>query len=123
MEDPVNTDNLIQNMISAAKLDVNFFNAVEHDESKNQEALTVVIIAAVASALGNGILGIFSKRTTKEGAIAGMLSGILFTGSYIIYFSFIVFFYRVIFNNLFMSIPIYSYCKSTFMFLSIIVGK
>jgi cation/acetate symporter len=35
------------------------------------------------------ILGIFSKRTTKEGAIAGMLSGILFTGAYIIYFKFI----------------------------------
>jgi cation/acetate symporter len=35
------------------------------------------------------ILGIFSKRTTKEGAIAGMLSGILFTGGYIIYFKYI----------------------------------
>lgn len=32
------------------------------------------------------VLGIFSKRTTKEGAIAGMLSGILFTASYIVYF-------------------------------------
>ena len=35
------------------------------------------------------ILGIFTTRTTKEGAIAGMLSGILFTGGYIIYFKFI----------------------------------
>ncbi|MDP6629613.1 MAG: cation acetate symporter [Kiritimatiellia bacterium] len=35
------------------------------------------------------ILGVFSKRTTKEGAIAGMLSGILFTAAYIIYFKFI----------------------------------
>ena len=35
------------------------------------------------------ILGIFSKRTSKEGAIAGMLAGILFTGGYIIYFKFI----------------------------------
>jgi cation/acetate symporter len=35
------------------------------------------------------ILGIFSKRTTREGAICGMLSGILFTGAYIIYFRFI----------------------------------
>ena len=32
------------------------------------------------------ILGIFSKRTTKEGAIAGMVIGILFTGAYILYF-------------------------------------
>ena len=32
------------------------------------------------------ILGIFSKRVNKEGAIAGMLSGLIFTLSYIIYF-------------------------------------
>jgi cation/acetate symporter len=32
------------------------------------------------------VMGIFSRRTTKEGAIAGMLSGILFTAGYIIYF-------------------------------------
>jgi len=35
------------------------------------------------------VLGIFSLRTTKEGAISGMLSGILFTAGYIIYFKFI----------------------------------
>jgi len=35
------------------------------------------------------ILGIFSKRTSREGAIAGMLSGIIFTGAYIIWFRFI----------------------------------
>ena len=34
------------------------------------------------------VLGVFSARTTKEGAIAGMLSGILFTAAYIIYFRF-----------------------------------
>ena len=32
------------------------------------------------------LLGIFSKRLNKEGAIAGMLTGLLFTASYIIYF-------------------------------------
>ena len=35
------------------------------------------------------VLGVFSLRTTREGAIAGMLSGISFTASYIIYFKFI----------------------------------
>ena len=35
------------------------------------------------------ILGIFSKRMNKEGAIAGMISGITFTALYIIYFKFI----------------------------------
>ena len=35
------------------------------------------------------LLGIFSKRMNKEGAIAGMITGFLFTASYIIYFKFI----------------------------------
>ncbi len=35
------------------------------------------------------VLGIFWKRATKEGAIAGMLAGIGFTAAYIIYFKFI----------------------------------
>ncbi|RTY34841.1 cation acetate symporter [Chlorobium phaeovibrioides] len=35
------------------------------------------------------ILGIFSKRMNKEGAIAGMLTGIIFTAAYIIYFKFV----------------------------------
>ncbi len=34
-------------------------------------------------------LGIFYKRLNKEGAIAGMLCGLIFTASYIIYFKFI----------------------------------
>jgi cation/acetate symporter len=35
------------------------------------------------------IMGIFSKRMNKEGAIAGMISGITFTAAYIIYFKFV----------------------------------
>ncbi len=35
------------------------------------------------------LLGIFDKRTTKEGAIAGMLLGIGFTATYIIWFRFV----------------------------------
>ena len=34
-------------------------------------------------------LGIFYKRLNMQGAIAGMLSGLIFTSSYIIYFKFI----------------------------------
>ena len=34
-------------------------------------------------------LGIFSKRTNKEGAISGMIAGLIFTSSYIIYFKYI----------------------------------
>jgi cation/acetate symporter len=35
------------------------------------------------------ILGIFSTRINKEGAIAGMISGLVFTISYIVYFKFV----------------------------------
>ncbi len=35
------------------------------------------------------ILGIFSKRMNKEGAITGMLTGLIFTAAYIVYFKFI----------------------------------
>jgi len=35
------------------------------------------------------ILGIFSKRMNREGAIAGMTVGILFTATYIVYFKFV----------------------------------
>lgn len=35
------------------------------------------------------IMGIFSKRMNREGAVSGMLVGITFTASYIIYFKFI----------------------------------
>jgi cation/acetate symporter len=35
------------------------------------------------------LLGIFSKRMNKEGAVSGMLAGITFTAAYIIYFKFI----------------------------------
>ena len=35
------------------------------------------------------LMGIFSKRMNKEGAIAGMITGLSFTATYIIYFKFI----------------------------------
>jgi cation/acetate symporter len=35
------------------------------------------------------LMGIFSKRMNKEGAISGMIVGLVFTASYIIYFKFI----------------------------------
>ena len=44
---------------------------------------------AAASFFPAIILGIFSLRMNREGAIAGMISGIGFTGAYIIYFHYI----------------------------------
>lgn len=44
---------------------------------------------AAASFFPAIILGIFYKKMNKEGAIAGMVAGIIFTATYIIYFKFI----------------------------------
>lgn len=44
---------------------------------------------AAASFFPAIVLGVFSKRMNKEGAIAGMLAGLLFTLAYIVYFKFI----------------------------------
>lgn len=52
----------------------------------------VVAIAfglAAASLFPAIIMGIFSKTVNKEGAVLGMLSGLLFTAGYIVYFKFI----------------------------------
>jgi cation/acetate symporter len=52
----------------------------------------VVAIAfglAAASLFPAIIMGIFSKTMNKEGAIAGMLIGLLFTAGYIVYFKFV----------------------------------
>jgi cation/acetate symporter len=35
------------------------------------------------------VLGVFTKRTTREGAIAGMVAGIAFTAAYIVWFRFV----------------------------------
>jgi len=43
---------------------------------------------AAASFFPAILLGIFSKRMNREGAIAGMVTGILFTAGYIVFFSF-----------------------------------
>lgn len=44
---------------------------------------------AAASFFPAILLGIFQKRMNKEGAISGMIVGILFTATYIIYFKFV----------------------------------
>ena len=65
----MDTSSIVQNMIRAAKLDKEFYAAIEKDESKNSEARTVVIIAAIASAIGNGIGGLFSG-----GLVTGLMA-------------------------------------------------
>ena len=53
-------------------------------------AVVAIAFGLAASSLFPAItMGIFSKRMNKEGAIAGMLAGLLFTTAYIAYFKFI----------------------------------
>ncbi len=44
---------------------------------------------AAASFFPAIIMGVFSKKTNKEGALTGMIVGIVFTAAYIIYFKFV----------------------------------
>jgi cation/acetate symporter len=44
---------------------------------------------AAASFFPAIVMGIFSKKMNKEGAIAGMVVGLVFTFSYIVYYKFI----------------------------------
>jgi len=44
---------------------------------------------AAASFFPAILLGIFQKRMNREGAVVGMIVGIVFTASYIIYFKFV----------------------------------
>ena len=44
---------------------------------------------AAASFFPAILLGIFSKRMNREGAVAGMITGILFTAGYIVFFNFV----------------------------------
>ena len=44
---------------------------------------------AAASIFPAIVMGIFSKRMNKYGAIFGMLSGLIFTASYIVFFKFV----------------------------------
>jgi cation/acetate symporter len=44
---------------------------------------------AAASFFPAILMGIFSRRMNREGAVAGMVTGITFTAAYIVYFKFV----------------------------------
>jgi len=50
------------------------------------EVVALAFGLAASSFFSAIILGIFDKKMNKEGAIAGMLTGIIFTALYILYF-------------------------------------
>ncbi len=72
---------IFSGMIRAARLDKNFYEEVEHDTSYNQDALVVVLIAALAGAIGALIGQIFTGNIL---AAIGMfiLQAVLAVGGY-----------------------------------------
>ena len=61
---------MLERMIGAARLDVHTYEEVEHDENATRQAMLVVIIVAVAGAIGG--LGLGSN------IIVGLVFGIIF---------------------------------------------
>ena len=55
------SESLVNSMMRAARLDATFYEEVEQDASRNTQALTVVIIAAVAAFFGNLGSGLISR--------------------------------------------------------------
>jgi cation/acetate symporter len=78
----------------AARIAAGFAVIVAGSFGANQPGFVAQVVAfafglAASSFFPAIVLGIFSKRTTREGAILGMISGITFTAGYIVYFNFV----------------------------------
>jgi hypothetical protein len=71
---------MIDRMIRAAKLDVDFYNEAERDTSLNTEALLVVIIVSLAGGIGAlvaGIIGQLGIGRALLGAVVTIVIGVV----------------------------------------------
>ena len=72
---------LTNRMIRAAKLESGLYEEVEHDQSATTQALTVVIVAALASGIGGGLalltLGIGGPGFFVLGLVRGIISALV----------------------------------------------
>ena len=75
MSDLVVRPSLTDRMLRAARLDVSLYNEVEADLSATNQALTVVVITAVASGIGAALGGAIAGRPTA--VIGGLVGGIV----------------------------------------------
>jgi hypothetical protein len=62
---------MIDRMISAAKLNVDFYNEAERDTSLTQEALLVVVIVSLAGGIGSLLSGLIDGSVGFGGALLG----------------------------------------------------
>ncbi len=58
-----NQGSLIDRMIRAAKLDPQVYEEVEHDQSATSQAMTVVVLGAVAAASSSVRLGHYRRQS------------------------------------------------------------
>lgn len=81
---------MINRMIRAAMLDINFYEEVEADTSLNQEALMVVILVSIAAGIGAFLGGIIggSIGFAIGGLILGVIMGVInyYIWAYVTYF-------------------------------------
>lgn len=65
---------MFENALRAAKLDVEFYNAVEHDDSLTAQAATFVAVVGVLTGVGRWI---FSDGNLIRGMIMGVITSVL----------------------------------------------
>jgi len=82
---------IVDRMMRAAKLEVPLYEEVEADTTATSQALTVVVIVALATGIGQALAASFSNQGTT-GLIGGLISGIISAllgwavWSYVVYF-------------------------------------
>jgi hypothetical protein len=79
------TESIVQRMIRAARLDTTFYNEVEQDTSLNGEALTVVILAAVASGIGAAGSTLIAGNGAGTAAVALVVGAIVAVVGYFVW--------------------------------------
>ena len=81
---------MINRVIRAAMLDVNFYNEAEADTSLNQEALMVVILVSIAAGIGGFLGGIIGGSISAAilGLVLGVVIGVVnyYIWAYVTYF-------------------------------------
>ena len=75
MGDLVTRPSLTDRMIRAARLETNLYNEVEADLTATNQALTVVVVTAIAGGLGSAIGQALAGRPT--GVVGGLIGGVL----------------------------------------------
>ena len=86
----VGQPSLVDRMVRAARLDIGLYNEVEADLNATTQALSVVVLAAVASGLGAALGAVLSGR--PNALVGGLIGGIVIellgwaVWSYVMYF-------------------------------------